>query len=181
MSADAVNAVLQALEEQRMDVSVRAPKRFCFVEGTYVASLRGEMPVEFLREGYYIRSRKGSFHTISDIDTFQAFDVDPDHHSSLGLYNIRRGSIEEGLPRRDLWVTEGQQFELSRRLEISHAVRMATRKTGAAIERLRFVVFTCDGLPMIRAEGVWTTATPVEALFPKFEEEVDAADGAPEP
>jgi len=179
--SDAVSAVLQSLEEQRMEISPRAPKRFCLVEGTFVASLRGEMPVVYLREGFYIRSRKGSFHTISRIDTFDATDVSPDRHSSLGLYNIRRGSIEEGMPRRDLWVTEGQQYELSRRLEISHAVRMATRKNAAAMEGLKFVVFTCDGLPMIRAEGVWITATPIEALFPRFEDDTAEEPGeAPE-
>jgi hypothetical protein len=169
MASEAVSAVLQALEVDKLSVSSRAPKRFCFVEGTFVASLRGEMPVEFLKTGDYIRARKGSFHTISEIDTFHSYDVDPHRHSALGLYQLRRGAIEEGMPRRDLWITEGQQFEMSRRLEISHAVRMATRKSGAAIEGLRFIVFTCDGLPMIRAEGIWITATPVEALFPEFD------------
>ncbi len=180
MAGEAVSAVLQALEEHKSELSAPSAKRFCFVEGTYIASLRGEMPVEFLRVGDYIRAKKGSFHTVSEIDAFHAFDVDPDRHSALGLYQIRRGAIEEGLPRRDLWVTEGQQFELSRRLEISHAVRMATRKNGARMEGLKFVVFTCDGLPMIRAEGVWTTATPVEALFPRFDAEGDVPEDAPD-
>jgi hypothetical protein len=70
------------------------------------------------------------------------------------------------LPRRDYFVTEGQQFELSRRLEIAHAVRMTVRKSGAALRGFRFVVFACEGLPMIRAEGIWTTLTPVERAFP---------------
>ena len=45
MSADAVAAVLEAIEAPE-DGEDRAPlpKRFCFVEGTHVATLRGEMP-----------------------------------------------------------------------------------------------------------------------------------------
>lgn len=159
--------------------AISLPRRFCFVEGTNIATLRGEMPVEHLREGDHIRAKKGSFHTVSDVSTFDYDALEPEAQAEVALYPVRRGAIEEGLPRRDFFVTAGQQFELSRRLEISHAVRMAVRKEGAALGGMRFVVFSCPGLPMIRAEGIWTMLTPMERVFPEPRQD-EPAEEAPE-
>jgi hypothetical protein len=178
MSAEAVAAVLDAIDAVEDTIAAAPmPKRYCFVEGTYIATLRGEMPVENLRIGDNIRARKGSFHVVSDLVTVAFADLDPEIQAKVGLYQIRRGAIEEGLPRRDLFVTDGQQFEMSRRLEIAHAVRMATRKGGSALDGFRFVVFACDGLPMIRAEGIWTTLTPLERILPQSVVEDEPEDG----
>ena len=181
MSADAVAAVLEAIEAPE-DGEDRAPlpKRFCFVEGTHVATLRGEMPVQQLRVGDHIRAKKGSFHIVSDVAIHAFDDLEPDARAKIALSQVLRGAIDEGLPRRDYYVTEGQQFELSRRLEIAHAVRMTVRKSGESLRGFRFVVFACDGLPMIRAEGIWTTLTPIERAFPLSQPEADAQDVAPE-
>jgi hypothetical protein len=47
---------------------------------------------------------------------------------------------------------------------------MAVRKDRAALlPGMRFVVFACPGLPMIRAEGIWTMLTPIERAFPEPE------------
>ena len=183
MSGDAIAAVLEALETGGPELEPAAlPKRFCFVEGTHIATLRGEMPVQNLRIGDHIRAKKGSFHIVSEV-TIHAFDdLDPEARAKIALGRILRGAVEEGLPKRDLYVSEGQEFELSRRLEIAHAVRMTVRKSGEALSGLRFVVFACDGLPMIRAEGIWTTLTPIERAFPAAapQTEPEAGDSAPE-
>lgn len=141
-------------------------RRFCFVEGTHVSTLRGDMPVEQLRAGDHIRAKTGSFHTVTEVLVIAFDDLGPEAQPAVGLYPIKRGAFDEGLPRRDVYVSAGQEFELSRRLEIAHAVRMAVRKEGAALGGLRFVLFACPGLPMIRAEGIWTTRTPIERAFP---------------
>lgn len=168
MSVEAVAASNEEVTTRPVAAfAISLPRRFCFVEGTNIATLRGEMPVEQLREGDHIRAKKGSFHVVSDVTIFEFDALDPEAQAQVGLYPVRRGAIEEGLPRRDFFVTAGQQFELSRRLEISHAVRMAVRKEGAALSGMRFVVFSCPGLPMIRAEGVWTMLTPLERVFPE--------------
>jgi len=167
MSAEAIAAVLGEVEAaETAELQTALPKRFCFVEGTHVATLRGEMPVQHLRVGDHIRAKKGSFHTVSDVTIIAFEDLAPEAQVSISLSLIMRGAIEEGLPRRDYFVTDGQEFEMSRRLEIAHAVRMTVRKSGAALAGFRFVIFACDGLPMIRAEGIWTTLTPVERAFP---------------
>jgi hypothetical protein len=167
MTADAVAAGLDEIEvPEPADEQLPLPKRFCFVEGTHVATLRGEMPVQYLRVGDNIRARKGSFHTVSDVAIHDFDDLDPETQAKIGVNRLLRGAVDDGLPRRDLFMTEGQQFELSRRLEVSHAIRMTVRKSGASLAGFRFVVFACDGLPMIRAEGIWTTLTPVERVFP---------------
>jgi hypothetical protein len=155
------------------------PRRFCFVEGTHIATLRGEMPVEQLSEGDHIRAKKGSFHVVSEVMVFDYDALAEDTKAQVALYPVRRGAVEEGLPRRDCYVTDGQQFELSRRLEIAHAVRMAVRKDGAALSGVRFVVFSCPGLPMIRAEGIWTMLTPIERVFPEPEPDETAPGTAP--
>jgi hypothetical protein len=152
------------------------PRRFCFVEGTHICTLRGDMAVEQLREGEHIRAKKGSFHIVTEVRVVAFDDLDPEAQTAIGLYPIRRGAFDEGLPRRDFYVSAGQQFELSRRLEIAHAVRMAVRKEGAALRGLRFVIFACPGLPMIRAEGIWTTQTPIERAFPATWPETDIAE-----
>lgn len=183
MSADAIAAVLEALEAAESDLEPAAlPKRFCFVEGTHIATLRGEMPVQNLRIGDHIRAKKGSFHIVSDVAIHVFDDLDPEAQAKIALGRVLRGAVEEGLPKRDLYVSEGQEFELSRRLEIAHAVRMTVRKSGEALSGLRFVVFACDGLPMIRAEGIWTTLTPIERAFPAAAPQAEpvADDGAPE-
>jgi hypothetical protein len=182
MSGDAIAAVLEALEAGDSELEPAAlPKRFCFVEGTHIATLRGEMPVQNLRIGDHIRAKKGSFHIVSDVAIHAFDDLDPEAQAKIALGRILRGAVEEGLPKRDLYVSEGQEFELSRRLEIAHAVRMTVRKSGEALSGLRFVVFACDGLPMIRAEGIWTTLTPIERAFPAAapQTEPEAGDGAP--
>jgi hypothetical protein len=166
MSAEAVAAVLEAIEaSEPAGLQTPLPKRFCFVEGTHIATLRGEMPVQGLRIGDNIRAKKGSFHVVSDVAIYAYDELDPEVQAKIGLHQVMRGAVDEGLPRRDYFVTEGQQFELSRRLEIAHAVRMTVRRSGAALRGFRFVVFACEGLPMIRAEGIWTTLTPVERAF----------------
>lgn len=180
MSAEAIAAALEAIEAGGAGgLEAPLPKRFCFVEGTYVATLRGEMTVQSLRVGDQIRAKKGSFHVISDVSIHAFEDLEPEAQARISVNQIMRGAVEEGLPRRDLYVTEGQQFELSRRLEVSHAVRMTVRKSGAALRGYRFVVFTCEGLPMIRAEGIWTTLTPVERAFPVALPEPQPGDSAP--
>jgi len=167
MSAEAIAAVLDAIEApDPVEDRGPLPKRFCFVEGTHVATLRGEMPVQQLRVGDQIRAKKGSFHSVSDVAVHVFDDLDAEAQAKIALGKVLRGAVEEGIPRRDFYVSEGQQFELSRRLEIAHAIRMTVRKTGDALRGTRFVVFACDGLPMIRAEGIWTTLTPVERVFP---------------
>jgi hypothetical protein len=189
MSSDAVAAILEALEESEPQPDTGPhPKRFCFVEGTHIATLRGEMPVQNLRVGDHIRAKKGSFHVVSDVAVFAFDDLEPEAQGRIALSQLLRGAIDEGLPRRDYYVTEGQQFELSRRLEVAHAVRMTVRKSGAALRGYRFVVFACEGLPMIRAEGIWTTLTPMERLFPAMcpvaeaiEPEEETTDAAPSP
>ena len=179
MSADAVAAILEAIEEPEAAQDRNAlPKRFCFVEGTHVATLRGEMPVQQLRVGDHIRAKKGSFHIVSDVAIYAFDDLEPETRARIALSQVLRGAIDEGLPKRDYFVTEGQQFELSRRLEIAHAVRMTVRKSGEALRGFRFVVFACDGLPMIRAEGIWTTLTPIERAFPAIQADAPPADDA---
>jgi hypothetical protein len=183
MSADAIAAVLDALEapEQAEEERAALRKRFCFVEGTHVATLRGEMPVQHLRVGDHIRAKKGSFHIVSDVAIHVFDDLDAEAQAKIALGRVLRGAVEEGLPKRDLYVSDGQEFELSRRLEIAHAVRMTVRKSGEALSGLRFVVFACNGLPMIRAEGIWTTLTPIERAFPAAAPQAEPADdGAPE-
>jgi hypothetical protein len=157
------------------------PKRFCFVEGTHVATLRGEMPVQQLRLGDQIRAKKGSFHVVSDIAIHAFDDLEPEARTKINLARLLRGAVDEGLPRRDFYVSEGQEFELSRRLDIAHAVRMTVRKSGEALSGMRFVVFACDGLPMIRAEGIWTTLTPMERAFPVAAPQAQPEEGDPAP
>jgi hypothetical protein len=182
MSAEAIAAVLEEVDAAEPDVSAApAPRRFCFVAGTHIATLRGEMPVEQLREGDHIRAKKGSFHTVTEVIVVEFDDLSPDAQALVGIYPLKRGAIDEGLPRRDVYVSAGQQFEMSRRLEIAHAIRMAVRKEGAALRGFRFVLFACPGLPMIRAEGVWTTLTPMERAFPAAPVEVENGESGSEP
>lgn len=182
MSAEPKSAALDEIDDDQPGGSFLAlPRRFCFVAGTHIATLRGEMPVEQLREGDHIRAKKGSFHTVKDVVIVDFDDLPPEAQAQIGLYPLKRGAVEEGLPRRDVYISAGQQFHLSRRLEIAHAVRMAVRKEGAALRGLRFVLFACPGLPMIRAEGIWTMLTPIERAFPMVAPgAADSAD-APEP
>ena len=181
MSADAIAAVLEAIEApDPAEERAALPKRFCFVEGTHVSTLRGEMPVQQLRVGDHIRAKKGSFHIVSEVAIHVFDDLDPEAQGKIALGRVLRGAVDEGLPRRDLYVSDGQECELSRRLEIAHAVRMTVRKSGEALNGLRFVVFVCDGLPMIRAEGIWTTLTPIERAFPIGAPEPQPEDDAPE-
>lgn len=182
MSAEAIAALLQDTEAAESGgYFLAAPRRFCFVAGTHVATLRGEMPVEQLRHGDHIRAKKGSFHTITDIVVVDFDDLPPEAQAEIGLHPVKRGAIDEGIPRRDIYITAGQQFEISRRLEIAHAVRMTVRKEGAALRGFRFVLFACPGLSMIRAEGVWTTLTPIERAFPVPQPEAGEPAAAPEP
>ncbi len=176
MSAEATAVVPGEVAASRGFFAIALPRRFCFVEGTHIATLRGEMPVEHLREGEHIRAKKGSFHIVSEVAVFDYDSLEPEAQAQVALYPVKRGAVEEGLPRRDCYVTSGQQFELSHRLEIAHAVRMAVRKEGAALSGMRFVVFACPGLPMIRAEGIWTMLTPMERVFPEPEREETAAE-----
>lgn len=176
METETLDAVLTALKEDEAALGGASPGRFCFVGGTHIATLRGEMPVETLRVGEYIRAKKGSFHTVTDVMDLTVADVDEEWHSELGLYQLRRGSVDERIPKRDFYVTEGQQFYMTQRLMIAHALRMTTRKSGKSLEDVHYILFRCDGLPMVRAEGLWTTATPIERFFPPFESDYDTWD-----
>jgi hypothetical protein len=182
MSAEPKAAGLEEIDDDQPGGYFLAfPRRFCFVAGTHIATLRGEMPVDQLRDGDHIRAKKGSFHTVKDVQIVDYDDLPPEAQAQIGLYPVKRGAVEEGLPRRDVYISAGQQFHLSRRLEIAHAVRMSVRKEGAALRGFRFVLFACPGLPMIRAEGVWTTLTPIERLFPMAPQEGQPGEAAEAP
>lgn len=142
-----------------------AAEDFCFAAGTHITTLRGEMPVEQIKKGDLVRTRSGAYSPVVEISSHE---IDANHLKSfpeLFPCVIRKNSVGDGLPRRDMKVTSGQEFDPSIRNKVQHAIRSTGRSSGngrelAAGQSIEYVMFRLNDASAVRAERIWVEATP---------------------
>lgn len=151
----------------RQGAATRAPE-FCFVSGSHLATIRGDIAVETLQVGDLVRTRSGAYSPVVELLRYRLAAKQVAATPDLSPVVIRRGAVAENLPKRDLLVTGGQVFESVHRLKLNHLVRSAPR-TGATSapagcqDMVEFTVFRLRDRSAVRVERIWVESTPAAA------------------
>lgn len=86
----------------------------CFNRGTLIETPGGQVPVEALRPGDLVKTLAGGFQPLCMVHSRRlgghALRADP----GLRPVRISRGALGDGLPRRDLWVSQQHRMLLNR-------------------------------------------------------------------
>lgn len=86
----------------------------CFAKGTLIETARGEVSVELIQVGDLVQTRDNGFQPVRLVHsrTLRAEELQGD--ASLNPVRIPAGVLAEGLPRRDLWVSQQHRMLMSR-------------------------------------------------------------------
>lgn len=125
----------------------------CYLRGTLIMTDRGEVPVEHLREGDMVLCRMGGFREIRWIGR-QNF-AGP---KAFGKEAIRfaPGSIEQGMPRRPLFVSAGHSMLIGGTLVLAgDLVNGISVTREASRERWDYYQLDLGGHDLVLADGAW--------------------------
>ena len=86
----------------------------CFVKGTLIETELGDVPIEQLRVGDFIRTRDNGFQPVRIVHTRTLTTETLQSNPSLFPVRINAGALAQGLPRRDLWVSQQHRMLLNR-------------------------------------------------------------------
>src|SRR6056297_3076171 len=155
----------------------------CFTPGTRIATPRGEVAVEDLREGDRVITRDNGLQEVRWVGarTLGAADIMAAPHLRPVL--IRAGALGRGLPERDMMVSPQHRVLLtSERAALYFGERevlaAATHLTGMAgideahVGGATYIHFMCDRHEVVLSDGAWTES------FQPGEQVLDAMGGA---
>ena len=139
----------------------------CFTPGTAIATMRGERLVEELQVGDKIITRDNGIQEIRWIGakTLQAGDLIRAPHLKPIL--IKRGSLGENLPERDMMVSPNHRMLVSNEktslyFEEREVLAAAKHMTGAAgvseveVPKVTYIHFMFDQHEVVLSNGCWT-------------------------
>jgi hypothetical protein len=139
----------------------------CFTPGTMIATPRGEVPAEALREGDRVLTRDNGFQEIRWIASRTLSRDALQRAPGLRPVLIRSGSLGAGLPERDMLVSpkhrvlihgEAPQLHFAESEVLVAAEHLAGRPGIEAIGTLRttYVHFMFDRHEVVLSDGAWT-------------------------
>lgn len=137
----------------------------CFTPGTMIATQRGELPVEVLREGDRVITRDNGIQPVrwTGKTMMYAQDFQADPHLLPIL--IRQGALGRGLPERDMMVSPNHRILVaSERTSLvfkerevlvaaKHLTAFGVNSVGSA--GTTYLHFMCDRHEVVLANGVW--------------------------
>jgi Ca2+-binding RTX toxin-like protein len=139
----------------------------CFTPGTLIATDRGQVPVEQLRQGDRVLTRDNGFQEIRWIGRR---DLDQQHlaqDESLRPIVIKAGSLGDNLPARDLTVSPAHRMLVSsyraqlyfEEPEVLVAARHLVGAPGiqqGGAQQVSYIHFMCDRHEIVLANGTWS-------------------------
>ncbi|MEM6479912.1 MAG: Hint domain-containing protein [Pseudomonadota bacterium] len=177
---------------------IRNPMAPCFTPGTLIATARGIIPVELLKEGDRVITRDNGFQPIRWIGSRSFAKKDLAFLPELNPIKIAAGSLGDGLPERDMIVSpqhrllvhrpecqvyleEAEAFVVARHLVGQKGI---TQMSGAPVTYTHFI---CDNHEVVLSNGSWTESfqpgayalarldrevrNEIFQIFPEFETE----------
>lgn len=151
----------------------------CFLEGTKVACVEGEVAVEALSPGDMLRKPDGSTTTVKWV---ARQDMHPrfQHPAKINPICIKAGALDDGVPRRDLFVT-GEHALLIDGLLIN-ASALVNGRTVFQVERMPLDGFTYYHIETDAHEAILAENTPAETFIDYAgRDEFDNAGEHPDP
>ena len=139
----------------------------CFTPGTLIATPRGEVPVETLREGDKVITRDNGIQEIRWVGcrTLDRADLAENPHFRPIL--VKKGSLGQGLPERDMVVSPQHRLLVANEMTelyfnetevLVPAKHLVNRWGISRIDTLRttYVHFMCDRHEVVLSNGSWT-------------------------
>lgn len=139
----------------------------CFTPGTRIATPRGEVAVEDLREGDRVITRDNGLQEVRWVGSRALGAADLMAAPHLRPVRIRAGALGHGLPERDMLVSPQHRVLLTSERaalyfgerEVLAAARHLTGMEGIAEARTTgttYIHFMCDRHEVVLSEGAWT-------------------------
>lgn len=147
----------------------------CFTPGTAIATPKGEVAAETLKEGDKVFTRDNGVQEIRWIGQKDVTELDFARQSSLAPVMIQKGALGNGLPERDLMVSPQHRVLLSsdraqlyfeEREVLSPAIHLVGMPgiSRARPAQTSYLHFLCDNHEVVLSNGAWTeTFQPGEA------------------
>jgi len=147
----------------------------CFTPGTAIATPRGEVAAEALKEGDKVFTRDNGVQEIRWVGQKDLTKADFDRQASLAPVLIQKGALGNGLPERDLMVSpqhrvlltsDRAQLYFEEREVLSPAIHLVGMPgiSQARPAQTSYIHFLCDNHEVVLSNGAWTeTFQPGEA------------------
>jgi hypothetical protein len=148
------------------DVSRSEPRSTpCFTPGTMIATQRGELPVEMLREGDRVVTRDNGIQPVRWLGKTVMYSQDFQADPHLLPILVRQGALGRGLPERDMMVSPNHRILVpSERTTLVFKERevlvAAKHLTSVGVSTVAssgttYIHFMCDRHEVVLANGVW--------------------------
>ena len=139
----------------------------CFTPGTLIATPRGEVPVEQLREGDKVITRDNGIQEIRWTGRRDMTAADFATAPHLRPVLVRKGALGNGLPERDMLVSPNHRLLVANdRTALyfdEHEVLVAAKHlvAGESIRTIQssgtsYIHFMCDRHEVVLSDGAWT-------------------------
>ncbi|MBT9383685.1 Hint domain-containing protein [Pseudooceanicola sp. CBS1P-1] len=139
----------------------------CFTPGTLIATPRGEMRVEDLKEGDRVITRDNGIQPLRWIGRRHLSAEELAAHPQLQPVRIRRGALGHGLPERDMLVSPNHRMLISsdraalyfEDREVLVAAKHLVAMTGverAEVTEVTYLHFMFDDHEVVLSDGAWS-------------------------
>ena len=156
----------------------------CFTPGTLIATPRGEVPVETLREGDKVITRDNGIQEIRWVGTRTLDRAELAENPHFKPILVKKGSLGNGLPERDMVVSPQHRLLVANETtelyfnetEVLVPAKHLVNKWGISkLETLRttYIHFMCDRHEVVLSNGSWTESfQPGQASMTTLGEDV---------
>ena len=134
----------------------------CFLEGTRIATPKGQRRVEVLKPGDRIRTAGGTISTVRWVG-LQQVETRLTHPAKVNPICIRAGALADGVPARDLYVSADHAIAVDGLLVNAGALvndRSIFRVASMPLDGFRYYHVETDAHELLLAEG-----TPAETFI----------------
>ncbi len=137
----------------------------CFTPGTLIATQKGELPVEMLRQGDRVITRDNGIQPVRWIGKTLMYAQDFQADPHLLPILIRQGALGKGLPERDMMVSPNHRILVpsertslvfkEREVLVAAKHLTAVGVSSVASSGTTYVHFMCDRHEVVLANGIW--------------------------
>ena len=152
----------------------------CFLRGTLVTTLAGEVAVQDLRPGDHVVTRTGSRPIVWV--GFGRTLVNPRNRCDVAPVIVRAGAMGDGAPCRDLFVTRRHAMQVGDVLvPVEHLINGASVLWDDAAQVVEYYHVELDAHDVLLADGAWAESYRDDASANHFQNEATRPARASEP
>jgi hypothetical protein len=129
----------------------------CYCRGTLIMTEDGEVPVERLRIGDRVMTRSGEARPIKWMGRRSYSGGFALGQTQILPICIMAGALDDGVPRRDLWISPNHAMHLEGVLiEAKDLVNGVSIHQAETVDEIEYFHIELDGHDLIIAEGAWS-------------------------